>query len=139
MVFLAIVFAAVAHADEAADRAAIQRVIETLNAAQSHPGAQRPADLFTPDAENEMNKLRRVGRRMTQMAREPWSETTPPHIVLRRIRFVTPDVALADGGNTQFGSVILVRSIPVLLVMKKEGQDWRIAALRVMVELANLL
>jgi len=52
--------------------------------------------------------------------------------VIHSIRFVTPDAAIVDAANTQYGSTILVWRIPVLLVMKKTGTDWRIASLRVL-------
>jgi hypothetical protein len=46
---------------------------------------------------------------------------------------------LVDAANTQYGAVIPARRIPVLLVMKKEGAEWRIASLRVMVDLAAFM
>jgi hypothetical protein len=121
-------FAAFARADEASDRAAIDRVIAALNDPQTPP-----ATLFTSDADSaaELARLSRLDRAMAGASRQPWSEVTRPRIVSRAIRFITAEVALADAAETQYGSVILARSVPVLLVMKKEGNTWRIAALRV--------
>jgi hypothetical protein len=81
------------------------------------------------------------------ISHEPWGEATidfpgrwphatmevvNPRIVSRTIRFITPDVALAegacvyreDGGGTRF--------TPLLFVMKREGGGWKIASLRVL-------
>lgn len=110
-------FATLAWADQSADRAAIERVIDAWN------DGRRSADLFTADARKELD-----GQSIWE--RRPWSEETPPRLVMQSLRFVTPDVALVDASNTQFGSMILVRKAPVLLVMKKEGSAWRIAAIR---------
>ena len=60
-----------------------------------------------------------------------------PH--LRSIRFVTPDVAFTDAANTQYGSMILQTRIPVLLVLRREGIDWRIVSLRVLVDSREIL
>jgi hypothetical protein len=68
---------------------------------------------------------------MVEAAKRPWSETMMPRMVVQSIRFVTPDVALVDAAETQFGST-LNRRIPLLLVMKKEGTKWRIASLRLL-------
>jgi hypothetical protein len=54
-----------------------------------------------------------------------------PRMVIQSIRFVPPDVAMADAADTQFGTT-MSRRIPVLLVMRKEGAEWRIASLRVL-------
>jgi hypothetical protein len=55
---------------------------------------------------------------------------TPPHIAIQSIRFLTPEVALVDATSTQFGTMILVRRVPIWLVMKKEITGWKIASLR---------
>jgi len=117
---------ACARADEAADRAAIGRVVAALNAIESgKEGKREAASLFTANAENELPQL------LNPALRQPWSETTKPALALRSVRFVAPDVALAEADYTQIGSTI-VRRVPVLLVMKKEGAEWRIASLRLL-------
>jgi hypothetical protein len=125
---LCLCFAAFARTEEASDRAAIERVIAALNDPQTPP-----ATLFTSDADSaaELARLSGISRAMAGASRQPWSEVTPPRIVSRSIRFITAEAALADAAETQYGSVILARSVPLLLVMKKEGNTWRIAALRV--------
>jgi hypothetical protein len=132
-----LLFAAHAWADQAADRAAIERVIGALNSAQSRPGEKPDSSLFTADADNQLDRLADLNRRLFQASKEPWSEATTPRMAIQSIRFVTPDVALVDAANTQYGSVIPARRIPLLLVMKKEGADWRIASLRVLMDLGG--
>jgi len=68
----------------------------------------------------------------------PWSEVTPPRIVIQSIHFATQDVAVVDAFNRQFGPV-LVRSIPVLFVVKRQGDVWRIDSLRVVVDRIGLV
>lgn len=106
-----------AWADEATDREAIEQQVSAFN---SH--GKPPLDLFTADAPDSER---------TALSNEPMSEVTSAKIVIRSIRFVTSEVAMVDCTNTQFGSAIPVQTTPVLLVMKKEGAQWKIASLRV--------
>jgi hypothetical protein len=127
-------FLASLWADEATDRVAIEKVIAALNEPRSGAGAKPLSTLFTSDADtSELDRLSNINRRLLDVSNKPWSEMTAPRIVSKSIRFVTPEVALVDSANAQYGSVVLVESIPVLLVMKKQGTDWRIASLRVLV------
>jgi hypothetical protein len=123
-----------ALADSDADRTAIQSVIATLN------GHTAPAStLFTTDGADsaELGRLANLDR-MLSPSEEPLSEVTPPKITVRSIRFITPDVALADGISSQYGSVIVTKSVSVLLVMKREGSNWRIASFRTIANLVGL-
>jgi hypothetical protein len=45
-------------------------------------------------------------------------------LTIKKIRFLTPEVALVD----------TIGKAPVLVVMKKVGTDWKIASLRVLAE-----
>jgi hypothetical protein len=54
-----------------------------------------------------------------------------PRIVGGAIRFITPDVALVEGGWIQQDSAG-TQTIPLFFVMKKEGDNWKIASLRVL-------
>jgi hypothetical protein len=47
------------------------------------------------------------------------------------IRFVTPDVAKVKASASQYGSVILKRTMPVLFVLKREAGVWRISVMRI--------
>ena len=132
-----LVSTACAWAEGAADRSAIEHVIGSLNAGQN-AGEKPLRVLFTTDAENELDRLASLDRWLLERSNEPWSEVTTPRLVIQSVRFVTPDVAVVDAANTHFGSTILVRRIPVLFVMKKEGIGWRISSLRVLVDIASL-
>ena len=105
-----------AWADDASDRAAIERLITAVN---NH--SKPLTDLFTADApENE--------RSMLSANEQPWSEVTSPRITTRSIRFIAPRFALVECTSTQYGSVLVVRTTSMLLVIKKDGEQWRIAS-----------
>jgi len=124
-------FACCALADEAAERSAIRRVIDALN--------ERPvrAEIFTADSDARPGLIRLEIRSWTptiEISHEPWGEATiyfpfpqpgieslNPRFVSTTIRFITPDVALVDG---------TWQTVPLLFVMKKEENDWKIASLR---------
>ncbi len=125
------------RADERSDRLAIQRLIDALNEYLADPGQQPAAAPFTDDAGNEITRLSDLDRSLVP-ANKPWPEVTEPTIVIQAIRFITPDVALIEATNVQYGSIILVRRVPLLLVVKRETSGWRIAALRIVVEPINL-
>jgi hypothetical protein len=130
---LTLLFAACARADETADRAAIERVVGALN--QTRSDAKPPRALFTSDADTtELDRFVSLNRQLLEYAGKPWSEVTAPRIVSRSIRFVTPVVALADAAIVQYGSVILTRSIPIVILVKRTESTWRIAALRMMAD-----
>jgi len=142
-------------ADEAADRAAIEKVISTLNSAPGSPG------LFTEDFGDgavltSLGVYRSAAIRQDAIplgvpcqAPEVWPElgcppqtrsggqstvglpAPPAHFVIQSIRLLTPDVALVDALNERGGAGAL-RHSPVLLVLRKDGAVWRIASLRVM-------
>lgn len=122
---LTILIATCARADDATDRQAIERVIAAVN---NH--SKPLTDLYTADApENE--------RSMLSSNEQPWSEVTSPRITTRSIRFIPPQVALVECTNTQYGSVILVRTTSILLVMKKDAGQWRVASVRALQDTAG--
>jgi hypothetical protein len=113
---LSILVATCAWADDASDREAIGRVIAAVN---NH--SKPLADLFTADApDNE--------RSMLSANEQPWSEVTSPRLTTRSIRLIAPRFALVECTNTQYGSVLVVRSTLMLLVLKKDEGQWRIAS-----------
>jgi hypothetical protein len=130
--------AANAFADEAAERAAIGRVILGLN-----DSSQRR--FLTGNAEAEFERLRRahplafriigpaVGDRPTvTISHEPWGEATIDLSGRPSIVFITADVALAEGACAYEDHPGTQETTPLLFVMKKEGDDWKIAAIRVL-------
>jgi hypothetical protein len=132
-----LIVSALAWADERTDRHAIEGIIESLNTDGSAEGQKRVASLFTDDADNQLAKLSDLNRGLVP-SDGPWSEVTKPHIRVQAIRFITDDVALVDAVNAQYGSTMLVRRVPLLLVLKRQGKEWRIASLRVLVDVVHL-
>jgi hypothetical protein len=157
---LPLLFASCAYADEAADRVAIDRTIAALNDlpqrtalfTQDADAASelarlpkiRPFRILGPAADAE--PLPRTDQPTVTISKEPWGEVTinfpgtvslpplnilDPRIVSGAIRFITTDVALADGAWIYDDGAVM-RSVPLLFVMKKEGDDWKIASLRVL-------
>jgi len=116
IVCLAILFVYPALADDETPNGAIEGVIAGWNT-QSKP----PSDLFSPD----------VPDLQALFSEEPWSEVTRPHISVRSIRFITTTTALVEADSTQYGSVIVKRSEPILLVLRKYGVQWRISCVLV--------
>ena len=112
-----ILIASCVWADEGTDRDAIDQLVGALN---NH--SKPPSDLFTADA---------PASERIALSAEPMSEVTSARIVIRSLRFVAPEVAMIDCTNTQYGSAIMAQVTPVLLVMKKDGAQWKIASLRV--------
>jgi hypothetical protein len=94
LVCLTFWFASCALAGEEADRVSIEHAIAALN---DHP--------------------------KVTISHEPWGEATinlmSPGILIATIRFITQNVALADG---------TAQTTPLLFVMKREGENWKIAS-----------
>lgn len=138
-------------ADEAADRASIEKTISALN------GWPIRIQLFTADFDDQAELARVVKFGFPAVcpevwwetcgvqaptvdhpgevviSKEPWGEATwiPAglnlnlmRIRITRIRFMTPEVALVDAEGRS----------PLLIVMKKVGTDWKIASLRALAE-----
>jgi len=139
---LPLLFAAFAYADEVADRAAIARAIDALNEIPS-----RIADVTeSPAAARETMAVlmaapppRDSARPSVTISHEPWGEATlnfpavEPvgyRVVAGAMRFLTPDVALVDAYTTRTDATFLHR--PILFVMKKVGNDWKIASARLL-------
>jgi len=145
ILWLPLLLASYASADEAADRVAIDRTIAALNE------SPLPAGVFTKGASSELGQLPdapafRISRPAGDLSRptitishEPWGEATislpaeslNPRIVSDRTRLITPDVAVADGRWTyQEGAT--TRTIRLLFVMRKDSDGWKIATARVL-------
>jgi hypothetical protein len=121
---VALLLAPYAAADEAADRAAIESIVASLNH-RDEPSA----DLFTTDAKAAGEPARLLDlRRILLAPRRPWSEVSEPRVAAKSIRLISPEVAMVEAQVSQYG--IMSWSAPVILIMKKESR-WRIAILRV--------
>jgi hypothetical protein len=130
LLWLPLLLAIAAAGEETADRAQIAQVIATLNQ------APELARLFTADFDGSKvppEFLR--GTATVTISHEPWGEATwgfagsRPRITSGQVRFLTPEIALVDGAVERSGAK---ESVPILFVMKKEGDSWRIASLRLL-------
>ena len=154
LVFLGILVASsLWAADEAADRASVEATVSALN------NSPTPSNIFTADFPNaaELQGLREESRPVilrpadgvtirTQagtlvISREPMGEAAwypplattafAPRFVTRSVTFTTPDTAVVIA---IYERPFTSQRIPVLLVLRREGSDWRIASLRVISE-----
>lgn len=129
VVLLSLTLAVSAWSDEAADRSAIDRTISSLN------GIPRSTEHFTADSDapSALDQLWKVKGFTDAIVHEPWGEANikmqTPTILGRTTRFITSNLALVDGtcSYAEGGT-----PIPLLFVMKKEGDVWKIASLRVL-------
>jgi hypothetical protein len=137
-VIFAMVFAgAVWAADEAADRTAIENTVRFACASPTRPG------LFTSDFDDaELVRFKKVctpesgaipitvdGKPGTLViSKEPMGEATwfpataNGSVGVKKIRFVTPDVAIVD----------VAAKSPVFMVLRRVGTDWKIASIRML-------
>lgn len=127
---LVLALAAFAHADERADRVAIERIVASLNERLRSGGPV--GHLFTANADKELAALQDIDARLHPSAKRPMSEVSEARIVVASIRFLTADVALVDAANTRHGSTIGVSRVPLLVILMREPAGWRIASLRLM-------
>jgi len=120
----------------------IRSVIAEINKALSRSDAPALAQFFTPDGDFRMGQVVATGRAAVVRAIERqesvmWSEVTPPAIQTESVRFVSPDVAIVDGSQVQYGSVIVRRRVPIMILMKLDGKEWRIVSMRFLIESAD--
>ncbi len=160
---LTLLLAACGRADEGRDRATLDRVVAALNE-RPQPIQLFTPDADGRSVVEELRKGKRltyrVRSRETDLSRpdhlaiiishEPLGEATMelhgknssasveilnPHISSRSIRFVTADVVLADGASTYKDDSGATETTPLLFIMRKEGDGWRIASLRMLAPL----
>jgi hypothetical protein len=110
------------RADEAEDLTAIGQLFTTLNKAIAASDLKIAAGLFEPASVTAVERF--------TSNRRPWSETTPPRLAITSIRFASSDLAIVDAESTQFGSVVIKSTTPVLIVLQRKNTDWKIAAFR---------
>ena len=101
-----------AWADEAADRAAVAKVVIAFN-----DKPRRPA-LLTRDAD------------IPSLSSNPGEEVSQIYFEAKTVKLLTPDVAIVDADGSQYGSLAAKRVLPALFVMQRVGGEWRIAVLR---------
>ena len=124
MVCMAALLAPFLWAEEAADRAAIERTFAALNAGLAKQDRTPVSELFAEGPDSGLDFL------LTLSSTQPWSEVTTPRYTVQKIQFVTSEVALVDGTSTQFGSLILSQVRWLLFEMTRKGEGWQIASVR---------
>jgi len=119
--------------DRPVETARVRSVIVELNKARRDANAKAFSQLFAPDGNLRVgNEIIATGPDAIEdaMKNPPvWTEMTAPKIENESVRFVSPVVALVDGTQTRFGPLILKESVPVTLLLKLDGQEWRIISL----------
>jgi hypothetical protein len=104
-------------ADEAADRADIQKVVAALNNASA-----RPTDVWARGVDGAAERAKLISG-------APMSEVFGGKISAASIQFPARRIALVYATQTQFGSLILSRSISLVIMMKKVRGGWRITGI----------
>jgi uncharacterized protein (TIGR02246 family) len=127
--------AAKSSAAQSSDDAAVRTVVRTYVNARELRDPAAIETIFTADADQHTTSGEwRRGRPEVIRGSMESSKRTPGNrsITVETVRFITPDVAIADGpyeisldGN--------VRRMWTTIVLEREGGAWRIAAIRNMV------
>jgi hypothetical protein len=108
-----LILAARGWAADPADSDSIRKAIATFNNTRERTTVlARDADISPLD--------RFAGQELSQVYFEATS-----------IRFVTPDVAFVDAAASQYGSMIMKRTMSAAFVLKREDGAWRISVMRI--------
>jgi hypothetical protein len=127
-----------ALAAEAAERAAVDELVSAVNIARSVNDPQVFEALIAKDADpDERAAILAFERVVSAEARRPMSEVSIPRLAVRAVRFIAPEVAVVDAVNIQIGP--MVRKVFVVLILRKEGANWRIAMLRTQGDLNGVI
>jgi len=132
-------------AQTARDEQAIRAIIQAHATAWNNRDAVAAAAVLTPDAvwiTSSGDVLR--GRAAVERAHRQWlaedsaqggsTHRHPPETI--RIRFLRPDVAVADlegenvGGRERDGTPLPARRYPLFIVVTNQDRQWRIAEVR---------
>ena len=116
-------------ADEKAVREIVQRYVdarERRDAAALEAVFTADADQFTTSGEWRRGRDAVVKGGLTSSQRNPGTRT----ITIKTVRFVTADVAIADGPYGIRGAGSAERAMWTTVVMRRTPDGWRIAAIR---------
>lgn len=143
---LALVWAAAAPAafaqgaDRAADEAAIRAVVQAFLDTREANDAAALAALLTPDVDQQQTSGNtRRGREAVVSGSLATQQSTGGRrtITIDSLRFVTPDVAIADGRYDSVGRADGTdQRMLTSMVLRREGGAWKIAAIRNMLPTA---
>jgi uncharacterized protein (TIGR02246 family) len=118
------------------DEAAVRDVVARYVAAREARDPAAVAALFTGDADQLTTSGEwRRGREAIRAGTAQSSERNPGsrRIVVETVRFLTPDVALADGPYEIAAGAAADRRMWTTLVLVRSADGWRISAIRNMV------
>jgi uncharacterized protein (TIGR02246 family) len=124
-------------ANRSGDETAVREVVRKYMNARELADAKAIEALFTSDADQQTTSGEwRRGRAQIVPGTLESSRRNPGTraITVESVRFVTPDVAIADGPyNIGGAGTDAVRRNRTTIVLKREADGWRIAAIRNMV------
>lgn len=127
------VFACVAMAQSSTDEAAIRDVVKRYVDARERIDPKATEALFTADADQLVSSgewrkgLDAVVKGTTASSQNNSGKRT---ITVESIRFLTADVAIADGRYELVGGESNTRKMWTTLIMKRTAGTWKIAAIR---------
>ena len=116
----------------AADEAAVREVIRRYENARDAKDAKAIEALFTADADQHTTAAEwRRGRDHVVTGSLGSSKQNPGDrtITVTSVRFITPDVAIADGPY-EIATAGTVRRMWTTIVLTREAGTWRISAIR---------
>ena len=123
---------AVAQQAPSGDEAAVREVVRRYESARDATDAKAIEALFTADADQHTTAAEwRRGRAQVVSGSLGSSKQNPGDrtITVTSVRFITPDVAIADGPY-DIATGGTVRHNWTTIVLKREAGAWRIAAIR---------
>jgi uncharacterized protein (TIGR02246 family) len=133
-ILFACFFAGALLAQSSADESAVRDVVARYVSARQHSDERAIAALFTADADQLVSSGEwRKGREQVVRGTLASSERTggTRSITVESVRFLGPDVALADGRYEIAGmSSGQTRRMWSTIVMRRTADGWRIAAIR---------
>ena len=137
-----LVFGAAYAETDNGDEAAIRKVIEQRRIAWNAQDTDGYAALLAPNADSVSSTGRSAESReeiiklYVEQRRAAYRTATITSTVVKRIKFVRPDVALADaeaeleGARGPDGGLVGPRRTTVYFVLTKEGERWLISSIR---------
>jgi uncharacterized protein (TIGR02246 family) len=127
-------FAATLLCAQSTNEAAVRDVVARYVAAREHSDEKAIAALFTADADQLVSSGEwRKGRPEVVRGTLASSQTTggTRSITVESVRFLSPDVAIADGRYDISGTVGgEARHMWTALILRRTADGWRIAAIR---------
>lgn len=128
-------------ADRAADETAIRALVQAFLDTREANDAAALAALLTPDVDQQQTSGNtRRGREAVVTGSLATQQSTGGRrtIAIDSLRFVTPDVAIADGRYDSVGRADGTdQRMLTSMVLRREGGAWKIAAIRNMLPAAQ--